>query len=228
MVDRLKLFQKKNNGKLPERILIYRSGIPETRFNTIRQVELPLIMEAFKAFSLGEPYRPKVTIVVCSKSHHVRFYPMEQDAATSHGNPLPGTVVDHGITAMHDFNFFLQSNGNVLLGLARPTHYYVIHDEIAFTANEIHEVTYALCYMFARATQAVSVVSPAYYADLACQRGRCYLRKVIQGCIGEGSTTSGTQTGSGFATEAEVKEEARRLWGCGVSGAGLKETMFYL
>ena len=29
MVDRLKLFQKKNNGQLPERILIYRSGISE-------------------------------------------------------------------------------------------------------------------------------------------------------------------------------------------------------
>ena len=29
MVDRLRLFQRKNSGKLPERILIYRSGVSE-------------------------------------------------------------------------------------------------------------------------------------------------------------------------------------------------------
>lgn len=29
MVNRLKLFQKKNNGKLPERVLVYRDGVSE-------------------------------------------------------------------------------------------------------------------------------------------------------------------------------------------------------
>lgn len=29
MVNRLKLFQKKNAGKLPERILVYRDGVSE-------------------------------------------------------------------------------------------------------------------------------------------------------------------------------------------------------
>ena len=29
MVDRLKLFQKKNSGKLPERIMVFRDGVSE-------------------------------------------------------------------------------------------------------------------------------------------------------------------------------------------------------
>ncbi|KAF8121197.1 Piwi-domain-containing protein [Boletus edulis] len=229
MVDRLKLFQKKNNSKLPERILIYRSGISQSHFNHLREVERPLIIEAFKAVSSGAPYRPRFTIVVCSKSRHVRFYPTEQDDATRNGNPLPGTVVDRGITAIYDFDFFLQSHGSGTQGIPRPTHYYVIHDEIRYSANKIQGITNALSYMYAGATQAISVASPVYYANAACQRGRCYLRKLLYGNVGEGgTTTSGTQTGSENATEMDVMQEARRLWGWGVAGAGLKETMFYL
>lgn len=71
-------------------------------------MERPLIIEAFKAVNLGEPYRPKFTIIVCNKSRRVRFYPTDQDSATIDGNPLPGTVVDRGITAIYDFDFFLQ------------------------------------------------------------------------------------------------------------------------
>lgn len=78
--------------------------------------------------------------------------------------------------------------------------------------------------MFARATKAVSLVSPAYYADLACERGRCYLHKLLQGLSGSGSTVTGT-TGN---EEAEVMEKAKTLWHGGVSGKALKDTMFYL
>lgn len=111
-------------------------------------------------------------------------------------------------------------------GTTRPTHYYVVHDEIGFKANEIQGLTNSLSYMFARATKAVSLVSPAYYADVACERGRCYLRKLFLGYVGDGTTASGTASGS--AAEQDVMREAERLWGGGVSKPGLKDTMFYL
>lgn len=113
-----------------------------------------------------------------------------------------------------------------LQGTTRPTHYYVVHDEIGFKANEIQGLTNALSYMFARATKAVSLVSPAYYADVACERGRCYLRKLFHGYVGNGTAASGT--GSGSTAELDVMREAQRLWGSGVTKAGLKDTMFYL
>ena len=100
----------------------------------------------------------------------------------------------------------------------------MVHDEIGFKANEIQGLTNALSYMFSRATKAVSLVSPAYYADVACERGRCYLRKLFHGYVGDGTTVSG----SGSAAEQDVIKEAQRLWGGGVSKPGLKDTMFYL
>lgn len=112
-----------------------------------------------------------------------------------------------------------------LQGTTRPTHYYVVHDEIGFRANEIQGLTNALSYMFSRATKAVSLVSPAYYADVACERGRCYLRKLFHGYAG-GGTASGT--GSASVAEQDVIQEAQRLWGNGVTKPGLKDTMFYL
>lgn len=104
---------------------------------------------------------------------------------------------------------------DALKGTARPIHYYVIHDEIGFRADELQGVTNSLSYMFARATKSVRLASPASYAELASHRGRCYLRGLYLGEV-----TGGAQQ--------DVMQEALRLWGRGVSGASLKNTMFYL
>lgn len=125
MIDRLKLFQKKNHQKLPARVLVYRDGVSEVRFpfflmypshcsrkgqfNIVRKKELPQILEAFQAFDTPKArYRPKLTIIICGKRHHTRFFPTEEDSAAGDGNPRPGTVVDRGVTAIYDFDFFLQ------------------------------------------------------------------------------------------------------------------------
>lgn len=75
--------------------------------------------------------------------------------------------------------------------------------------------------MFARATRAVSLVPPAYYADLACERGRCYIHELLN------ANESGTSSGGNGATEDQVLRDAQLLWGQGV-GAKLGESMFYL
>lgn len=68
----------------------------------------------------------------------------------------------------------------------------------------------------------MSLVSPAYYADLACERGRCYLHRLLQGIGSSGSTRSGPDA------EEQVFREATQMWHGGVSGPTLKDTMFYL
>lgn len=71
--------------------------------------ELPEIVKAFHTFDQPKkPYRPQLTIVICGKRHHTRFYPTERKDAANDGNPKPGTVVDRGVTAVYDFDFFLQ------------------------------------------------------------------------------------------------------------------------
>lgn len=43
-----------------------------------------------------------------AKRHHTRFFPTQEKDADNKGNPLPGTVVDRGITSVYHFDFFLQ------------------------------------------------------------------------------------------------------------------------
>ncbi|OBZ66780.1 Protein argonaute MEL1 [Grifola frondosa] len=224
--ERIAAFKARNNNELPARILVYRDGVSEGQFPIVVAEEMPEIKKAFRKFSTPQKqYSPKLTIVVCGKRHHTRFYPTEAANAAGDGNPKPGTVVDRGATAVYEFDFYLQAHGGDhitgLQGTTRPTHYYVVHDEIGFGSNQLQGLTNDVSYMFARATKAVSLVSPAYYADLACERGRCYLHALLQGISDSGTTaTSG-------AGEEQVMSEAQKMWRSGV-GNNLKETMFYL
>ena len=106
-------------------------------------------------------------------------------------------------------------------GTTRPTHYYVVHDEIGFTSDQLQTLTNDVSYMFARATKAVSLASPEYYADLACERGRCYLHPLLQ------CNSTSPLTADGSVDEEAVWKEAERMWQGGV-GSVLRNTMFYL
>ena len=189
--------------------------------------------DAFRHFDTpGMPYDPKLTIVICGKRHHTRFFPTDAAHAAPDGNPRPGTVVDRGTAAIYEYDFYLQAHGG-RQGTARPTHYYVVHDEIGLGADQLQGLTNDVSYLFARATKAVSLVSPAYYADLACERGRCYIHALLQGISDSGvSSASGGGGGKGKNTHEDVMAEAKRLWHFnrdpnGVSGT-VKDTMFYI
>ena len=79
--------------------------------------------------------------------------------------------------------------------------------------------------MFARATKAVSLASPAYYAHLACERGRCYLHGVLQG-IQKDAQKDGQTAAS--EDEGQILREAIESWGKGPTGPNIKDIMFYL
>lgn len=91
------------------------------------------------------------------------------------GNIPAGTVIDSHITHPNEYDFFLCSHAG-LQGTSRPTHYLVLHDENRFNSDTLHELTYRLCYGYARCTRSVSVVPPAYYADLVAFRAKYYLK----------------------------------------------------
>ncbi|GBE83588.1 hypothetical protein SCP_0506430 [Sparassis crispa] len=221
MIERIEAFQNSNRNVLPERIVVYRDGVSEGQFSIVVDEEMPEIKKAFTKFSTPKKqYTPKLTIVICGKRHHTRFFPTDAQNAAADGNPKPGTVVDRGITAVYEFDFFLQAHGG-LQGTTKPTHYYVVHDEIGFSADQLQGLTNDVSFMFARATKAVSLVSPAYYADLACERGRCYIHSLLQGI-----SPSGTTASSGTAEE-DAMRKARSDWQNGVHSV-LKETMFYI
>jgi eukaryotic translation initiation factor 2C len=111
-----------------------------------------------------------ITYIAVQKRHHVKMFPMPNEGDRN-GNVLPGTVVDTEITHPNEFNFYMCSHGS-LLGTARPTHYYVLVDENGMSSDTVQKLTYEMCYLFCRATRAVSICPPVYYADILAYRAR--------------------------------------------------------
>ena len=186
VLTRLKLFQK-HNKVLPDNLLVYRDGVSEGQFQQVLDLELPLIRNAsrqvYPATATKQGF-PRITVIICGKRHHTRFYPTATENADKSSNCEPGTVVDRGVTEVRNWDFFLQPHA-CLQGTVRSCHYYVILDEIfrgravkaphANPADALEELTHNMCHLFGRATKAVSLCPPAYYADLLCTRLRCYL-----------------------------------------------------
>lgn len=227
--SRLQLW--KTQGKhpaLPENLLIYRDGVSEGQYATVLDVELPLLRKACaELYPPADTKKglPRISIIVVGKRHHTRFYPTSiNDAAQVNGSPKNGTVVDRGITEARNWDFFLQAH-TAIIGTARPAHYYVVLDEIfakrkvpppfANTADVLEDLTHNMCYLYGRATKAVSICPPAYYADKVCDRARCYLTGLF-----DGQTPAQSEAGNGGTRDAATDDV--------LIHPNLRNSMFYI
>lgn len=94
-------------------------------------------------------------------------------------------------------------------GTARPAHYTVLLDEIFRAeykdkaAHALESLTHEMCYLYGRATKAVSICPPAYYADLVCTRARLHNAELFED---NGSVySSGSGSGSGRAANPQAR-----------------------
>ncbi|TWU71451.1 hypothetical protein ED733_001188 [Metarhizium rileyi] len=181
--SRLNLWKTKGKHiALPENILIYRDGVSEGQYDMVLSQELPQLRRACEQVYPTVDTKnglPRFTIIICGKQHKTRFYPTTEQDCDRSGNTKPGTVVDRGVTEARNWDFFLQAHA-ALQGTARPCHYYIVHDEIfrqiyaksipppfQNIADIVEDLTHNMCYLFGRATKAVSLCPPAYYT-VAC------------------------------------------------------------
>ncbi|KAL7971387.1 ribonuclease H-like domain-containing protein [Trichoderma sp. SZMC 28014] len=175
---RLDTWSQKNKGQRPDKIIIYRDGVSEGQFSLVLDKELPSIREACRK-KYPPQSQPKITLVVSVKRHQTRFYPSSDKQLSRSGNIQNGTVVDRGVTQTRYWDFFLTAH-DALKGTARPAHYTVLLDEIfrpkfgTRASDELERLTHELCYLYGRATKAVSICPPAYYADIVCERARAH------------------------------------------------------
>ncbi|ORY41928.1 Piwi-domain-containing protein [Rhizoclosmatium globosum] len=160
------------NGCYPMRILFYRDGVSEAQLSDVLSEEVSAVRRACVSLGIGDA---KLTFTVVNKRHHARFFPVRMEAGESDmkGNILAGTVIDSGVTHPFEFDFYLTSHPG-MQGTSKAAHYHVLYDNNEFGADTLQEITYRLCYNFARSTRAVSIVPPAYYAHLVAARARCY------------------------------------------------------
>ena len=86
-----------------------------------------------------------------------------------------------------------------MIGTARPAHYTVLLDEIFRSeyglnaASELEKLTHEMCYLYGRATKAVSICPPAYYADLVCTRARIHKEELFSDTDSVHHTSSRSQ-----------------------------------
>lgn len=195
----LDIWRKRNNSNLPANIIIFRDGVSEGQFSQVLEQELTYIKEACRQ-KYGPKAQPRFTIVISVKRHQTRFYPAQEGRAEgSAGNIEAGTVVDRGVTQARYWDFYLTAH-HALKGTARPAHYTVLMDEIfraeykQAAADELEKLTHELCYLFGRATKAVSICPPAYYADIVCERARVHRPEMFD--VSDAETTTTIQTTS--------------------------------
>lgn len=222
--SRLELWRKRSkHTAYPENILIYRDGVSEGQYQLVLDEELPQIRAACKdVYPPADQKKglPRLTIAVVGKRHHTRFYPTAVADADNSGNTKSGTVVDRGVTEARNWDFFLQAH-TALQGTARPGHYYVVLDEIfrqryAKTpgkniADEFQDLTQSMCYIFGRATKAVSYCTPAYYADILCERARCYLSHLFDSPSNSAapSVVEGSEDHAASRQDVQIHEKLR-------------------
>jgi hypothetical protein len=172
MLSLFESYKTRNGGKMPTYIIVYRDGVSDGQFQYVLDKELPAMKGALAV--LGYPEGAiKITIVVCQKRHNTRV-------AYKDGNDLinvcPGLVIDatggaNTIVNSNICEFYLNSH-QAQLGTCRPCRYVVIYDEIGLKLSEVELLTYWTCYLYCRATKAVSYATPAYYAHWASKRAK--------------------------------------------------------
>jgi len=226
--SRLHLWKTQGKHRVfPENLLVYRDGVSEGQYAIVIETELPLLRKACTELYPPPDTKkglPHITIIIVGKRHHTRFYPTTAGDADRCSNPRNGTVVDRGVTEARNWDFFLQSH-TALQGTARPAHYYIVLDEI-FTkrrvpppfqnvADVLEDLTHSMCYLFGRATKAVSICPPAYYADIVCERARCYLSGLF-----DAGTPAQSVVGDGGLPEVRTEDV--------LIHPKLRDTMFYI
>ena len=144
------------NGKLPERIFIYRDGVGDGQLEHVFEVELKQVRETIS--QLDKSIR--MAFIVVNKRIGARFYLKNNQTFI---NPPPGTVIDHTVTRKTRYDFYLisQSTRN---GTISPTYYNIIYDESNLDAAKHQAMAYKFCLLYYNWTGTVRVPAPCQYA----------------------------------------------------------------
>ena len=129
--EMLQAFYQANGRVKPERIIVYRDGVSEDQFGEVLTCELTAIRRA--CARLPGVYRPAITFCIVQSRHHTRFFQEDRNFQDHSTNPVPGTIVDTGVTNPNLFDFFLLSHTGIQ-GTSRPTYYVVLWDDSKYVS----------------------------------------------------------------------------------------------
>ncbi|XP_029175629.1 protein argonaute-2 isoform X4 [Nylanderia fulva] len=174
IISQLHIYKSKTKC-LPNKIIYYRDGVSEGQLAQVMYHEINAIKRACNRVKAPNI---QITCLVVQKRHHVRLFPTnDKESDDKNKNVRAGTIVDTEITHPNHIDFYLVSHASIQ-GTARPTKYRCICNDSQYTEDDIEQLTYYLCHMYARCTRAVSYPAPTYYAHLGAYRGRALIQGV--------------------------------------------------
>ncbi|KPI37580.1 putative protein tag-76 [Cyphellophora attinorum] len=192
-------WSKNNLNAMPKRIIAFRDGLSEDQLEMCKEAEIPRIRDGIKAVaeSLGSKSIPELFVICTIKRHHVRFFKDPKVNSKVHdgkkSNPLPGAMVDKDVVLEAGRHEFFLVSHEAIQGTARPCHYVPIclPETATIDTKDLARMTHALCFLFGRSTRSVSLATPSYYADLAADRARCWVRHIYEPELKEGDLLQG-------------------------------------
>ncbi|KAF8273084.1 Piwi-domain-containing protein [Lactarius quietus] len=181
-LDALRYFLHANRVS-PRRVIFYRDGVSDGEFQTVEEVEIKALSGIACLFCSLSWEKGEITVDILTMTdsairHHLRFFqptagPNIKDKT---GNIFGGLVVDKDVANPHKMDFYLQSHPG-LKGTSRPSHYVVLYNKLGFSIDIIQQISYFLCYAYARCTRSVSIPAPVYCRSflIVCSRAGFYL-----------------------------------------------------
>ena len=133
----LKVYEKNNNGKKPDWIIIYRQGVSKEQKEKLK----PEIREIDETCS--NQNIPYYYIFVNTKSTFKFF---EKDKNGKYSNPQSGLLVLDGVINHNNFEFYIQPQ-YVNQGSATPTCFHAAYGNLNFP-ELIPKFTYDLCHLY--------------------------------------------------------------------------------
>ncbi|CAF4261244.1 unnamed protein product [Rotaria sp. Silwood2] len=170
MVEQLLDYYRQANKVLPNKVVFYRDGVDDGQFGKVIAHEIPAIRQAFDRIYGKKSNHPLLTFIVVKKRHNTRFFNYNS-STKQFSNMSIGTVIDTTIVHPYQNNFYLNSH-YAFQGVNHSSLYHVLFDDIGFTADELHLLTYHLCFTDPRSSAAEAIPSVVHQADIAAMKAR--------------------------------------------------------
>ncbi|KAJ5155641.1 RNA interference and gene silencing protein (Qde2) [Penicillium capsulatum] len=113
VASRLGYWSKKNEGRLPEDIVVYRNINTSDTIESIAHEELCLIQRGCHSMypsSLKSCGFPRIALILVDQQARLYFTPTVDIDPHGTDSPLAGTLVDRGVTYPRGWEFYLQSH----------------------------------------------------------------------------------------------------------------------
>ncbi|KAK0415405.1 hypothetical protein QR680_011930 [Steinernema hermaphroditum] len=163
---------KRNSGKYPATIIVYRGGVSEGEYAKLDQAEIRQFREVFEELRT----KPSLKYITVQRNSGYRLMPRQPN--NFHGakdpvrqNVLPGTCADAGIVNEALKEFILVPH-QAIQGTAKPSKYVLVHDDPKpISMDHLEMVTNTLCYIHGIVSSPVSCPSILYQAGDVAKRG---------------------------------------------------------